>query len=168
MDPKVQDISVARRRSETESLSEGPTEQSHQLTNCVGFASPAQNYMQKSLSLDEHFIKHPAATFYVRVVGDSLADGGIQSEDMLIVDRALEPESGRTVVAVVDGEFVVRRLRETDRALTLAPVCGINVGTARELSVQRWDHSAPDLRKRRNEDNTLEIWGVVTAVIHPV
>ena len=119
MAAKVVDIYVAERMKKINTMPEESTEPTNDLTTCVGFPSPAQNYMEKALSLDEHFIKHPSATYYVRVVGDSLVGVGIQSEDILIVDRALKPKPNRIVIAVIDGEFVIRRVRFVDGKLRL-------------------------------------------------
>src|SRR5271170_7219676 len=75
----------------------------------AGFPSPADDFMEERLDLNEHLIQHPAATFFVRVDGDSMQGAGIHKGDILIVDRALEPMSGRIVVAVIDGAFTVKR-----------------------------------------------------------
>jgi DNA polymerase V len=87
----------------------------------AGFPSPAEDHAEQALDLNEHLIKHPAATFFVRVDGDSMIGAGIHSGDMLIVDRALAAESGSVVVAVVDGEFTVKRLLRHKNRLFLVP-----------------------------------------------
>jgi DNA polymerase V len=76
----------------------------------AGFPSPAQDYVEQTLDLNELCIKRPAATFFVRVDGDSMTDAGIFSNDILIVDRSVKPTHGDVVVAQVDGEFTVKEL----------------------------------------------------------
>ncbi len=74
-----------------------------------------------TLDLNEHLVQHPAATFFVRVQGDSMIGAGIHHGDLLVVDRALEAKSGSIVVAVVDGELTVKRLRvEGERVWLMA------------------------------------------------
>lgn len=74
----------------------------------AGFPSPAQDYMAESLDFDKDLIEHPAATFYARVVGDSMIDAGISEGDIVVIDKALEPEQGDIVVAFIDGEFTLK------------------------------------------------------------
>lgn len=76
----------------------------------AGFPSPADDHLEAPLDLNEHLIKHPAATFVVKVDGDSMIGAGIYSGDLLVVDRSLEAQSGHIVVAVVNGELTVKRL----------------------------------------------------------
>ncbi len=71
----------------------------------AGFPSPAEDYMDKALDLNEHLIKHPAATFYCRVSGDSMRDTGIFDGDLLIVDRAVQASHGNVVLAAINGEL---------------------------------------------------------------
>lgn len=71
----------------------------------AGFPSPADDYMDRKLDLNDYLIRHPAATFYCRVSGSSMQDAGIFDRDMLIVDRAVEPEYLSIVVAIIDGEM---------------------------------------------------------------
>ena len=75
----------------------------------AGFPSPADDYLDKNLDLNEFLIKKPAATFLVRVSGDSMIEAGINDGDILIVDRSITPQYGFIVIAVVDGEFTVKR-----------------------------------------------------------
>ena len=82
----------------------------------VGFPSPADDHIDARLDLNEHLVRHPAATFFVRAMGDSMLGGGIHSGDLLIVDHALRPVDGRIVIAAVDGEYTVKRYR-TDSPL---------------------------------------------------
>jgi len=113
-----------------------------------GFPSPADDFIECKLDLNDYLIRHPAATFYVRASGDSMRQAGIHSGDLLIVDRAVEPTPGRVVIAVVDGDFTVKRLKRIDGNLCLAP-----------------DNDAyPPVPLGDGEG--VSIWGVVTAVVH--
>ena len=115
----------------------------------AGFPSPADDYIERSLDLNEHLIKHPAATFFVRASGDSMI-GSIHSGDLLVVDRAKEPTDGSVVVAVIDGELTVKRLRKRGEKLALE---SDNPAFA-PLSI--------------HDEADVIVWGVVTNVIHPV
>ncbi|MFN2369128.1 MAG: LexA family protein, partial [Desulfurivibrionaceae bacterium] len=75
----------------------------------AGFPSPAEDYIEQHLDLNELLIRRPAATFFVRVNGDSMTGAGINHGDILIVDRSVEPAGGKIVIAVIDGEFTVKR-----------------------------------------------------------
>ncbi len=76
----------------------------------AGFPSPAQDYITESIDLNRTLIKHPAATFYAKVVGDSMSDEGITEGDILIVDRSVEAEHGDLAVCCLNGEFTLKRL----------------------------------------------------------
>lgn len=76
----------------------------------AGFPSPAQDYVEQTLDLNELCIKRPAATYFVRVEGDSMIDAGIHPEDILVVDRSVTPQHGDIVIAQVNGEFTVKEL----------------------------------------------------------
>ncbi|MDP6526713.1 MAG: S24 family peptidase [Kiritimatiellia bacterium] len=84
-----------------------------------------------NLSLDEHFIKSPAATFFVKVEGDGMVDHGIYEGDTLIIDRSLTPTKNSTVVVVIDGELTVRHLSTIDRED--ASIWGVVRGSIRDL-----------------------------------
>ena len=114
----------------------------------AGFPSPAEDYLENSLNLHDLVVQHPAATFYVRVSGDSMREAGIHSGDLLVVDRSLEPGDGKIVVAVINGEFTVKRLKMGPRGILLAAE----------------NASYPDLSI--SPDSDFQIWGVVTYVIH--
>ena len=116
----------------------------------AGFPSPAEDYVEGALDLNRHLVRHPAATFFVRVAGDSMINAGIHTGDILIVDRSLEARDGKVVIAVVDGELTVKRLRIEADAVWLAP---------------ENDGFEPI---RITEAMRFEIWGVVTNVIHPL
>lgn len=113
----------------------------------AGFPSPAEDFVEATLDLNEYLVRHPAATFFVRVVGDSMQGAGIESGDLLVVDRALEPAGGRIVVAAVAGELTVKRLVERGGSLWLMPA---NPAFA-PLDV--------------TGDESFEVWGVVAAVV---
>ena len=114
----------------------------------AGFPSPADDYLDRKLDLNEYLIKNPAATFFVRVAGNSMTGAGINDNDILVVDRSLEPCSGNIVIAVVNGELTVKRLFK-------------NRASCRLLA-ENPDY--PDLEI--NEETPLEIWGVATHAIH--
>lgn len=114
----------------------------------AGFPSPAEDYLDRKLDLNELLIKNPAATFFVRVAGDSMIDAGIHHDDILIVDRSLEPTSGRIVIAAYNGELTVKRLLLTDDGMHLIAE----------------NPAYPPLLLP--EESDCKIWGVVTSVIH--
>lgn len=116
----------------------------------AGFPSPADDYIEGRLDLNQHLIKHPAATFFVKVSGHSMIDAGIFPEDILIVDRSLEAVDKKIVIAVVNGELTVKRLRIRSGRPVLEP----------ENDQYASIEITPDM--------AFEIWGVVTSVIHKV
>jgi len=87
----------------------------------AGFPSPADDYLEGRIDLNQHLIRHPAATFFVRVSGDSMSGAGIQDGDLLIVDRAAEVTSGCIVVARIHDEFTLKRVRMENGRLFLLP-----------------------------------------------
>ena len=87
----------------------------------AGFPSPAQDYVEKTLDLNELCIRHPAATFFVRVQGDSMIEAGIFSGDVLVVDRSLKARHGDIVVASLDSEMTVKQLHATPPPIRLLP-----------------------------------------------
>jgi DNA polymerase V len=86
----------------------------------AGFPNPADDYMDKKLDLNEHLIKHPAATFYCRVSGESMQDIGIFDGDLLIVDRAVKPVNGHVVLAAINGELTCKLLDVSGQRLMAA------------------------------------------------
>jgi DNA polymerase V len=114
----------------------------------AGFPSPAEDYIEGRLDLNRHLIKHPAATFFVRVAGDSMIGAGIHPGDILVVDRALEPQDSNVVIAVIDGELTVKRISQRHGKLFLVP-----------------DNQAYEPLEIL-EEMEFEVWGVVTSVIH--
>jgi len=117
-------------------------------TVIAGFPSPAEQYVESALDLNELLVKHPAATFFVRAAGDSMLGAGIQSGDVLVVDRSLEAIDGAIVIASVDDEFTVKYFRHDTS------------GTRLEAANR---HYEPIVFTGEME---LRIFGVVTAVIH--
>jgi DNA polymerase V len=113
----------------------------------AGFPSPADDHLEKPIDLNEHLAPHPAATFVVRVAGDSMVGAGIQNGDLLVVDRAREARSESIVVAVVDGELTVKRLRIENGKIWLVPE----------------NPAYPPIEIRENAE--LVIWGVVAHAI---
>ena len=77
----------------------------------AGFPSPAEQYLEPPLDLNELLVRRPAATYFVRVEGDSMVGAGISDGDLLVVDRSLRPADGDVIIASVDGDFTVKTLR---------------------------------------------------------
>lgn len=90
---------------------------------CVqaGFPSPADDWLEDAIDLNQHLVKNPAATFLMRVAGDSMKDAGILHGDVVAVDRSLQPKPGRIVVAAINGEFTIKRLSRMRGKLWLMP-----------------------------------------------
>ena len=119
-------------------------------TVCAGFPSPATDYIDKKIDLNDYIVKHPESTFYVRSQGDSMIGAGIHSGDILVVDRSLKVISGNIVVAILDGEFTVKRFLIRHHKIILAAE----------------NDSYENIFIKEGMD--FEIWGVVTTVIHSV
>jgi DNA polymerase V len=116
----------------------------------AGFPSPADDYKEKSLDLNEHLIKHPAATIFVKANDDSMIKAGIFHGDLLMVDRSIKPCDKKVVVALHDGSMLVRRFRNIKGKIYLMP-------------------ANPEYRPIEIcDDMNIEILGVATTVIHPV
>jgi len=116
----------------------------------AGFPSPADDYIEKTLDLNELLVQKPAATFFARAQGLSMLGAGIHPNDILIVDRSIEPVPGRIVICALNGELTVKRL-ERDNGLW-------------KLKAENKDY--PDIAI--HEELEMVIWGVVTNVIHPL
>jgi len=115
----------------------------------AGFPSPAEDFAEGPLDLNRHLVRHPAATFFVRVKGDSMTGVGIYSGDLLIVDRAINPTNGSIVIAVVNGNLTVKRFHQSSNdSITLLPE---NPAYA-PIEIDR--------------DTDFAIWGVVTKAVH--
>ena len=87
----------------------------------AGFPSPAEQYLEPPLDLNEFLIKRPAATYFVRGEGDSMIGAGIHEGDLLVVDRSLRPASGDVIIASVDGDFTVKTCRRDKDGVRLEP-----------------------------------------------
>ena len=116
----------------------------------AGFPSPAQDYVDKTLDMNEHLIKNEAATFVVKVASLSMRDAGIEIDDELIVDRSIEAKHEDIVIALIDNEFTVKRLMIED-------------DNNRWLKAENPDYSDIHLQ----DGQEMVIWGVVTFVIKP-
>ncbi len=114
----------------------------------AGFPSPADDYVELSLDLNKHLIKHPAATFYARAKGDSMINAGINDGDLLVVDRALDIYDNCIAVCIIDGEFTVKRLKKKSNKILLIP--------------ENEEYKAIEI----SEFNDFEVWGIVAYVIH--
>lgn len=112
-----------------------------------GFPSPAQDYVEKTIDLNQICIEHPAATFYVRASGHSMVRKGIHDGDLLVIDRAVKARHGAIVLACLDGEFTVKELQETPRPALLPA-----------------NPDFPPIYPQEGQE--LEIFGVVTFVLH--
>lgn len=116
----------------------------------AGFPSPADEYLEGKLDLNQHLVPRPLATFFVRVSGNSMTDAGIHEGDLLIVDRSLEPRDGKVVIAVINGELLVKRLKYQ--------------GKQPYLYAEHPDYPPVAI----TEAMAFQVWGVVTNVIHPL
>lgn len=114
----------------------------------AGFPSPADGYLEKKLDLNDLMIKHPAATYFLRVEGDSMIGAQISSGDILVVDRSESPSPNKIIVAIINGEFTVKRLlKEGDKLILKA-------------ENPRYPKIVIE------EGNDFQVFGVVTYVIH--
>ena len=116
----------------------------------AGFPSPAEDFKQERLSLDNELIKNKEATFFARVSGQSMIDAGLSDNDLLVIDRSLSPAHNKIAVCFLDGEFTVKRLKvEKD-----------------EVWLQPENKSYQPIKI--TEENDFVIWGIVTNVIKKV
>lgn len=116
----------------------------------AGFPSPADDFIEMNISLDQELILNKEATFYARVEGDSMKDANIHDGDLLVIDRSLEPQNNKVAVCYIDGEFTVKRLRIENDHILLMP-----------------ENKAFSPIKVTDE-NEFIIWGIVTYVIKAV
>lgn len=114
----------------------------------AGFPSPAEQYQEPPLDLNEFLVKRPAATFFVRVQGSSMIGAGINDGDLLVVDRSLRPASGDVIIACVDGDFTVKTYRRDKDGVRLEPA----------------NPDFPVIRIKPGQE--LDYFGKVTASIH--
>lgn len=112
----------------------------------AGFPSPAQDYMTESIDLNRELVRHPATTFYARAVGDSMKDCGIDNGDLLVIDKSIDPQEGDIVVAYIDGEFTLKRVKFDVKGdcLWLMPA----------------NKDYPPIKV--TEENNFIVWGVLT------
>ena len=113
----------------------------------AGFPSPATDYMTQAIDLNKELVKHPAATFYGRVVGDSMIDAGVDEGDILVIDKALEARDGDMAVCFVDGEFTLKYLHIQEDGIVLKPA----------------NPKYPEIQVTEGVD--FKMWGVVTYII---
>ena len=120
------------------------------LTDSVsaGFPSPADDHTEQNIDLNEHLISNPSSTFFLRVKGDSMINAGIKDKDLIIVDKSLIAKPGNIVIAMIDGEFTIKRLSIKNN----------------ELYLKAENHNYPDFRFKNHID--VQIWGVVIYSIH--
>lgn len=116
----------------------------------AGLPVPADDHIETLVDLNEHLIKNPLATFLVKVSGESMIDAGIYENDILVVDRVIQPMHGKIVIAAIDGQLTVKRLHKKNNQLC--------------LMAENKAFKPIEIK----EENEVFIWGVVTNVIHAV
>jgi DNA polymerase V len=114
----------------------------------AGFPSPAEDHMDMDLNLNDYLVENPSATFCVKAIGESMKDAGIHSGDIMIVDKSLEPKNRSIILAVINGEFTVKRVNINDGSLYLLPE----------------NSSFSPIKITQEMD--FHVWGVVTYIIH--
>ncbi|MCX6235025.1 MAG: translesion error-prone DNA polymerase V autoproteolytic subunit [Bacteroidetes bacterium] len=114
----------------------------------AGFPSPAEDFIDKKLDINEYLIKNPAATFIVKVHGNSMIKAGIYDGDLLVVDRSLESRDGKIVIGVIDGEFTVKRISKRGNKYFLVP--------------ENEEFKAIEITAEMD----FKIWGIVTFAVH--
>ena len=115
----------------------------------AGFPSPAENYVEEKLNLNSYLIKNKESSFFVRVSGDSMINVGIFDNDILIVDRSLDPKRQSIVIVSIDGELVIKKLMKDQ---------------SQNYYLKSENSNYPNIKLNSNRDTI--IWGVVTYVIH--
>ncbi|SHL70270.1 DNA polymerase V [Flavobacterium flevense] len=113
----------------------------------AGFPSPAADFMENNIDLNKELSENPLATFYIKVKGNSMIDAGIEDQDVLIVDRSIEPQDNKIAICFIDGEFTVKRIKLQKDCLYLMP------------------ENSNYTPIKVTEENELIIWGIVTYVI---
>jgi len=114
----------------------------------AGFPSPADDYIDMDLNLHDYLVKNPSATFCVKAIGDSMIDAGINNSDVMVVDRALTPKNNDIILAVINSEFTVKRIKKNEDDLYLMPAN---------------ENYNPI---KITEEMNFQVWGVVTFIIH--
>ena len=133
----------------------------------AGFPSPAQDYMDGIMDLNKELVRHPAATFYGRVVGDSMVNAGVDEGDVLVIDKSLEPQEGDMAVCFIDGEFALKFISFKDPQKggqeAHKPGVSYNILGCKDLWLlsgnPHWNHI---------EGNDFTVWGIVTYVIKKI
>ncbi len=115
----------------------------------AGFPSPAENYVEEKLNLNSYLIKNKESSFFVRVSGDSMINVGIFDNDILIVDRSIDPKRQSVVIVSIDGELVIKKLMKDQ---------------SKNYYLKSENSNYPNIKLNSNRDTI--IWGVVTYVIH--
>ena len=116
----------------------------------AGFPSPADDFKELRISIDQEVVKNEEATFYARVSGQSMQGAGLDDGDLLVIDRSVEPQNNAIAVCFLDGEFTVKRLKVEEDCIYLMP-------------------ENPKYQPIKvTEDNQLQIWGVVTYVVKKI
>ena len=113
----------------------------------AGFPSPALDFVDLTIDLNKHLIKHPSSTFYGRVKGQSMKDEGINDGDLLVIDKSLDPIDGKIAVCYIDGEFTIKRI------ILSKNICWLMPANENYKPIKVTD------------DNDFLIWGIVTHVI---
>ena len=134
----------------------------------AGFPSPAEQYLEPPLDLNELLVKRPAATYFVRVEGDSMVGAGISDGDLLVVDRSLRPADGDVIIASVDGDFTVKTLRLGNGEWGTGNGKRGNgergMGNGGEVRLVAANPKYPDIVLKPGQE--LDYFGKVTACIH--
>ena len=131
--------------------SKGFRQQDVPKANATGFGAAADDYVERGIDLNEQLIRNKPATFFMRVRGEAMIGAGIHDGDVVIVDRSLKPNTGKVIIASLNGEMLIRRFEKTFNKIRLVPE------TSR-LSPIDVDPSGAE----------FGVWGVVTFVIHAV
>ncbi|MCX6146395.1 MAG: translesion error-prone DNA polymerase V autoproteolytic subunit [Candidatus Kapabacteria bacterium] len=113
----------------------------------AGFPSPAMDFIDLSIDLNKHLVKHPSSTFYGRVKGQSMRDEGINDGDLLVIDKSIEPIDGKIAVCYIDGEFTIKRIKFDKDSCWLIPA----------------NENYKPIKV--SSENDFMIWGIVTHVI---
>ena len=116
----------------------------------AGFPSPAEDHLESRLDLNQHLIRNPSSTFFVRAAGESMMEAGIYDQDLLVVDRSIEKRNHRVVIATLNGEFTVKRLVQDEEGIFLV--------------AENPEFDNIPIRV----DSDFSIWGVVTHIIREV
>ncbi len=116
----------------------------------AGFPSPAADFEESSISLDQYVVKNKEATFYAKANGQSMIGAGIDDGDILVIDRSLEPKNNKIAICFIDGDFTVKRIKIKKNEVFLVP-------------------ENPNFQKMKiTEENQFIIWGIVTYVLKKI